>query len=160
MTKMKKYNIKNSEVQQINEPFALYLSGSKGSTFFDTPPSTIRGFLQKGVGISFFNRLQDFLGFSEETWADILSLSPKSIQRYKKNKDFKFKPIHSEKLLEIAEVLDTGREVFGDSGKFHLWLNTPCYALNNQKPVDLISDSYGKQMVIEELMRIEHGIFV
>lgn len=157
---MKKYTTKSTDSKKVEEPLSLYLTDIFSTSMFDSSPSKIRDFINKGVGFNFLNKLQLHLGFSEEKWADILSLSPKSLQRYRKEKDFKFKPIHSEKLVEIAEVVDAGLEVFGDNDKLYLWLSTPNFALGNQKPMDLISDSYGKQMVLEELVRIEHGIFV
>ena len=60
----------------------------------------------------------------------------------------------------MAEVTNVGKEVFGDLEKFKLWLNTPNFALGNVKPVELLRVSYGKEMVLGELNRIEHGIFV
>jgi putative toxin-antitoxin system antitoxin component (TIGR02293 family) len=80
------------------------------------------------------------------------------MQRYKAD-DSKFKPIHSEKILEIAEVARFGLEVFGDMESFKLWLNTPSFALGKMKPIDLLGDSYGKELVMTELTHIEYGIF-
>jgi uncharacterized protein (DUF2384 family) len=39
-----------------------------------------------------------------------------------------------------------------------MWLETPNFALGNQKPFELLKDSYGKEMVMGELTRIDHGI--
>ena len=69
-------------------------------------------------------------------------------------------PIHSEKIIEIAEVTKIGLDVFGNLEKLKLWLNTPNFALGNLKPIELLNDSYGKEMVIGELTRINHGILV
>lgn len=60
----------------------------------------------------------------------------------------------------MAEVTKVGLDVFGNIEKLKLWLNTPSYALGNLKPIELLKDSYGKEMVISELNRINHGIFV
>jgi putative toxin-antitoxin system antitoxin component (TIGR02293 family) len=59
----------------------------------------------------------------------------------------------------MAEVTKTGLDTFGDMEKFKHWLNTPNFALGGMKPIDLIRDSYGKDLVIGELTRINHGIF-
>ena len=59
----------------------------------------------------------------------------------------------------MAEVINLGMEVFDTMDKFKLWLETPNYALGNLKPYDLLKDSYGKEMVVGELTRVEHGIF-
>ena len=60
----------------------------------------------------------------------------------------------------MAEVTKVGLDVFGDMEKLKLWLNTPNYALGQLKPIELLKDSYGKEMVISELTRISYGILV
>ena len=85
-------------------------------------------------------------------------MSTKSLQRYKSDARA-FKPIHSEKIIEMAEVTEIGVEVFGDMEKFKQWLYTPNFALGKMPPMDLLADSYGKDLVISELNRINHGIF-
>jgi len=114
--------------------------------------------IRQGIPYSLFHLIQDFTPFSESDWADFLDISTKSLQRYKQV-DKNFKPIQSEKIIELTEVTSVGLEVFGDMDKFKLWLDTPNYALGKLKPVELLKDSYGKEMVISELTRINHGIF-
>lgn len=116
--------------------------------------------IRVGIPFTLYNEIKNITPFSDDDWAGILNVSTKSLQRYKQEKDFLFKPIHSEKIIEIAEVSLLGNQVFGDSSKFKLWLNTPSYALGNMLPIELLKDSYGKEMVLSELHRIDHGIFV
>jgi putative toxin-antitoxin system antitoxin component (TIGR02293 family) len=49
-------------------------------------------------------------------------------------------------------------DIFGSMDKFKLWLETPNFSLGNIKPLELLSDSYGMEMVINELTRINYGI--
>jgi putative toxin-antitoxin system antitoxin component (TIGR02293 family) len=58
----------------------------------------------------------------------------------------------------MAEVTQLGLEVFGSMEKLKLWLETPNFALGSLKPLELLKDSYGKEMVTEELTRINYGI--
>lgn len=118
----------------------------------------IVGLIRQGIPYSLFDVIQDFTPFSENDWAGFLDISTKSLQRYRQV-DKSFKPIQSEKIIELAEVTSIGLEVFGNMEKFKLWLDTPNYALGNLKPVELLRDSYGKDMVVSELTRINHGIF-
>ncbi len=60
----------------------------------------------------------------------------------------------------MAEVTNIGKEVLGKIEKFKLWLDTPNFALGNLKPMELLKDSYGKELVISELTHINHGILV
>jgi putative toxin-antitoxin system antitoxin component (TIGR02293 family) len=64
-----------------------------------------------------------------------------------------------ERIPELAEVIQLGLEVFGDVESLKRWLDTPVFALDNHKPADLLRDSFGKELVVGELTRIEHGIF-
>lgn len=116
--------------------------------------------IRAGIPYSLFNLIQLYTPFSDSDWADFLDISTKSLQRYKTNTDHHFKSIHSEKIIEMAEVTKVGLDVFGDMEKLKLWLNTPSFALGNLKPIELLKDSYGKELVISELIRINHGILV
>ncbi len=130
----------------------------KVDTFFNNKMHIV-GIIRDGVTYSFFDMLRTYAPFTEEDWAAFLGISTKSLQRYQKSMK-KFKPIHSEKIIEIAEVIHQGMEVFGDMNKLKLWLNTPNYALHNHTPKNLLSDSYGKELVLTELVHIDFGIFV
>lgn len=80
-------------------------------------------------------------------------------QRHQNDPNYHFKPIHTEKIIELVEVTHFGEEVFDFAEQFYLWLNTPSLALGNIKPAELLKDSYGKDLVMGELNRIDHGIF-
>lgn len=115
--------------------------------------------IREGVPYSLFNLIQNLTPFTEDNWADFLDISTKSLHRYKQTSK-SFKPIQSEKIIEMAEVTKVGLDVFGDMGKFKLWLETPNFSLGNLKPMELLKDSYGKELVISELTRINYGILV
>ncbi len=114
--------------------------------------------IRKGIPFDLFETIMRYSPFSLNDWAELLSVSKKSLQRYEQSKK-SFKSLQSEKIIEMAEVTNLGLEVFDDMDKFKLWLETPNFALGNMKPFDLLRDSYGKEMVIGELTRVEHGIF-
>lgn len=113
--------------------------------------------IREGVPYSLFNLIQDLTPFTEDNWADFLDISTKSLHRYKQNAK-SFKSIQSEKIIEMAEVTNVGLDVFGDMEKFKLWLETPNFSLGNLRPMELLKDSYGKELVISELTRINYGI--
>lgn len=116
--------------------------------------------IRTGIPYSLFDLIQNYTPFSENDWANFLDISTKSLHRYRSSPEHHFKPIHSEKIIEMAEVTKVGLDVFGTIEKLKLWLNTPSYALGKLKPIELLKDSYGKEMVISELNRINHGILV
>jgi putative toxin-antitoxin system antitoxin component (TIGR02293 family) len=115
--------------------------------------------IRAGIPYPLFDLIQQYAPFSEADWAGFLDVSTKSLQRYKQATK-RFKSIHSEKIIELAEVTQTGLDVFGGMAELKLWLSTPNFALGALKPIELLKNSYGKELVAGELVRINHGIFV
>ncbi len=115
--------------------------------------------IEEGLNYDSFKIISGSTSFRDSFWAEILGLSVKSLNRYKKLGKT-FKPIQSEKILEVAEVSSLGKTVFNNDEDFQLWLNTPNFALGNKKPIELIKTSYGKEMVVAELTNIDQGIFI
>jgi len=157
---------------QINKALNTYLrkieqSGkirlhSKNVTYkkFFTNRMLIVKSIRSGIPYSLFKHIKDITPFTENDWATFLDISTKSLQRYKKDSEYIFKPIHSEKIIELAEVTNLGKDVFDSNDQFYIWLNSSSLALGNLKPIELLKDSYGKEMVLNELNRIDQGIFV
>lgn len=116
--------------------------------------------VQAGLPYSIFELIQEQTPLTDSDWIEALGISSKSLQRYRAASDHIFKPIHSEKIIAMAEVSQLGVEVLGSLEKFELWLQTPSYALGNMKPRDLLMNSYGVDLVMTELTHIDHGIFV
>jgi putative toxin-antitoxin system antitoxin component (TIGR02293 family) len=155
--------------KKINQEISSLYKGIARQENLDVPKSgiTLTDFLadkmlvvsaiRQGVPYSLFHVIQEYAPFSEGDWADLLDLSTKSLQRYKQNARH-FGPLQSEKIIEVSEVTSLGLEVFGSMDKLKLWLHTPSYALGKLPPVELLKDSYGKELVVAELTRINHGI--
>lgn len=115
--------------------------------------------IESGLPYKSFEAIYKRSPFTQAFWAEALGLSIKSLNRYKQTEK-RFKPLQSEKIIELAEVSDLGKKVFGNDADFELWLSTPSLALGNSKPIDLIKNSYGKELVVTELTNIDQGIFV
>jgi putative toxin-antitoxin system antitoxin component (TIGR02293 family) len=111
--------------------------------------------IRQGIPTSLFMSINDMNQFS-----DLLDISLKSLQRYKKESDYVFRSIHSEKIIELMEVTAVGLEVFDTGEDFAAWLNSSSHALGNRRPIELLRDSYGKELVLNELHRIDQGVFV
>lgn len=116
--------------------------------------------IRQGIPTSLFMSIKDLTPFSDQEWSDFLDISLKSLQRYKKESDYVFRSIHSEKIIELMEVTVLGLEVFDSAADFASWLYTDSYALGNRRPMELLRDSYGKELVLSELQRIDQGVFV
>ncbi|MFW6363912.1 MAG: antitoxin Xre/MbcA/ParS toxin-binding domain-containing protein [Spirochaeta sp.] len=87
----------------------------------------------------------------------ILHVTERTIQR--KNDQDRLNEALSEHIIQIAEVYSRGSEVFDTTDDFQVWAETVNHALGNKTPIELLSSRYGAQMVLDELGRIEHGVF-
>ena len=155
----------------VNESIAQYAKSMDQQSYFsiNTKDITFSGFFENklllvkairfGIPQYLFDQIKKITPFSEEDWAEYLNVSTKTLQRHSKEPNYKYKSIHTEKIFELAEVTNFGKQVFDTTEQFHSWLNTPCYALAELKPAELLKDSYGKELVMRELNNIEHGIF-
>lgn len=170
MMSFKKKEKNKSRAQDLDKAVKTYVQTfEQHNTKVEEPSLSYSGFLKnkmliieairKGLSYDFFSKIKEVAPFSEKDWAEYLSLSKKTLQRYASENNFFFKPIHSEKIIELAEVTKLGKEVFDTQEQFYTWLNTPTISLNNLKPLELVKDSYGKEMVMDELNRIDQGIF-
>ena len=128
------------------------------SNFFENKMLVIKA-IRFGIPQNVFEKIQQITPFSEIDWAEYLDVSKKTLQRHRNDKYYSYKSIHTEKILELAEVTLFGKSVFDTKEQFYLWLNTPSYALGHLKPSELLKDSYGKELVMRELNNIEHGVF-
>ncbi len=63
------------------------------------------------------------------------------------------------KKIKLSEGISFGISVFDSPEQYNLWSNTPSLALNNMKHLELLMNSYDKEMVMSEINRIEYGIF-
>lgn len=156
--------------QKLSGELAVFLADTEAYEHFNVPKAiNYSDFLQNkillvfaiksGLPYTIFDLIQHSSPFSLQDWSEFLNISYKSLQRYKTNQT-RFKPIYAEKIFELAEVLDAGMDVFGDMEKLKRWLTTENYALGNLQPVELLKSSYGKDLVLAELIRIDHGILV
>lgn len=115
--------------------------------------------VKSGVPYVVWEEVKNNSIFDDKDWAGLLGVNVRTLQRYKNQKGFKFQTLQGEKIFEVAEVMNLGKEVFNDNSKFYSWLNTPSYALGSVKPVELLDTSYGIEIIKSELYAIEHGIF-
>lgn len=110
-----------------------------------------------GVTKTAVSNLAKYLTLTWKQLAELLPVTERTLQRYSDKKNFN--PIVSEQVLHIAEVTARGTQVFEDKTKFIVWLNSPHKAFSNTRPLSLLKTSFGAGLVMEELGRIEFGVY-
>ncbi len=112
---------------------------------------------RKGIPYKLFEEIVNTNSYSLKDWSKFLHLTERTIQRYKKEKK-KFEPIQSERIIDIAKLQLKGTELFGSNEIFGEWMNSKIIALGNIRPIELLDNSFGIEMLMDELGRIEHGV--
>ena len=113
--------------------------------------------VREGVQFSVFSKLLKRISFSLQEWSSFLHLSERTMQRYQKeNKTFDISS--SEKIIQITILYEFGVSVFVNKENFDSWLITKNVALGS-KPIELLDTVFGIEIINNELIKIEHGIF-
>ncbi len=93
--------------------------------------------------------------------ADVLDVAPRTLSRWTKHKknpkSISERKTDSLKILE--SLLKLGEKVLGSENELNQWLHNPVFALDGEKPVDLIKTESGRRRVEEALHQIEYGIY-
>lgn len=166
---MKKYTQAQNIQNLTNEPEAFYGLQNK----YDRIISVLGGSVQigqsinsdfdlieitrKGLPKSVVSTLSTILGISMEKMSDLIHVSHRTIQR-KSDTDL-LNVYSTEQILEIAEVISRGIEVLGTLESFTSWLHSEIRHLDHQKPVSFLDTSFGTNLILNTLGRIEFGIY-
>lgn len=137
--------------------FKLMGVGESASKKINTRMELI-GLAEEGLPKESIDSLMQTLELSLKEFAELLPISLRTLQRQKKNEKLdKYTSVH---LIEIAETIARGIEIFNSKDKFLNWLKRPNIALGGIYPLDLLSTSLRIQLLREEIERIEYGLFV
>jgi len=110
-----------------------------------------------GVTKSAVSHLADYLSLSWKQVADLLPVTERTLQRYAAGQHLN--SAVSEQVLHIAQVIAKGTEIFKDKDKLIIWLNTPHTVFYGKTPFTMLSSHFGMELVLEELGRIEFGVY-
>ncbi len=128
-----------------------------GVAYQSTSEMTLVDLARKGISKKSLLKIADVGSISVKQLADLLPVSLRTIQRY--DNDDLLSPEISSHALSIAEVLAKGLEIFDHKKQLQRWLHTPSVAFRMQTPLSLLDTSFGARMVIDELGRLEHGVY-
>ncbi len=113
--------------------------------------------IRKGVSKKAMDRLMEITGITPKEMAFIIRVSDRTLRRYKSQT--LLNPEQSERVVELARLYSRGEQVFGNLESFKEWMNSTVMALGNKKPKEFLDTSLGINILMDELGKIEHGIF-
>lgn len=175
----KKFTIENEPITSIVEsPAAVYTLAASSNPFLNLvrsiflllgipnessahPPiknnADFIDIIRDGIPRKSIDHLMENTGLTVVEISNIIRTSDRTLRRYTAKQ--KLNPEQTERILELARLYSRGEEVFGQMEKFKSWMNNPVMALGNKKPKEFLDTSIGIELLMNELGRIEHGIF-
>lgn len=115
------------------------------------------GCIRVGVPKKALDNIMDVTGISVQEISQIIGTSDRTLRRYSSAQ--KLNPEQSERVIELARLYSRGEEVFGNLESFKVWMNNPVPALGNKTPKTFLDTSLGIDMLMDEIGRIEQGVF-
>jgi putative toxin-antitoxin system antitoxin component (TIGR02293 family) len=88
-----------------------------------------------------------------------VGISLRTYQRRMDALDKKLSLEQSGRTWKFAEILGRAIELFGSPGEAEEWLERPAMALEQRKPIDLLSTPAGGEFVEDHLTRLEYGVY-
>jgi putative toxin-antitoxin system antitoxin component (TIGR02293 family) len=113
--------------------------------------------IRTGIPKQAMTHLMQVTDMSLTEMASIVHTSDRTLRRYGPQQ--KLSQEQSERMIELAKLYSRGETVFGSIEKFKNWMNTTLLPFGNKKPKEYLDTSIGIGMIMDELGRIEHGIF-
>lgn len=113
---------------------------------------------RQGIPYNLYQAIKDRSPIGENEWATLLATSSKTLQRHARD-NRPFKGLHAQRIVQVFEAVFMGLETFDDSLRLGFWLSQPNHALGGVKPIELLSDAYGTELVLGELHRVQRGLF-
>ena len=65
----------------------------------------------------------------------------------------------SEKAVNIARLYSLGEKVFGSKEEFNKWMNGRVPSLGKQRPKEYLDTTSGINLLMDELGRMQHGVY-
>lgn len=101
----------------------------------------------------------DFFEYKQKDVAQFLDVDSSTISRWK-TKGTDIGALRTKAILDVDEIIAKGVRVFGSEDSFKEWLNTTNHALGDQKPIELLKNPYGVEMVEEAIDALSWGVYI
>jgi putative toxin-antitoxin system antitoxin component (TIGR02293 family) len=144
MAKMQRYTQK-IKPQKLEEPAMPYLRARKQLEVAD-------------YNFKKLKKVIDLVPFTQAEWANMLHLSERTLQRYAKNNS-SFEGIYTDRILLLQEMINLGLETFTGADNFYSWLKKDKPVLGQTLNFESLYSDRGIQEVIDQLTRIQYGVY-
>ena len=118
--------------------------------------------LSRGLPRSALNRLITNTGMlrDRDFLQAAIGLSARTSQRHKAALDVPLSTDQSGRAWKFAEILSKATAVFGTQEAAERWLAEPAVALEQNRPIDLLSTQTGTEQVENLLVQLEYCVYI
>jgi putative toxin-antitoxin system antitoxin component (TIGR02293 family) len=113
--------------------------------------------IRAGVPMQAMFHLMKIADISLKEMSLIIHTSDRTLRRYTAHQ--KLSQEQSERMVEMARLYSRGIEVFGAIDSFREWMDTRLLPFGNKTPKEFLDTSLGIAMIMDEMGKIQHGIF-
>ncbi|MEN9685282.1 MAG: hypothetical protein RLZZ28_1068 [Bacteroidota bacterium] len=121
-------------------------------------PTEKKGVTVAEMSYKKLKKIADKVPFTQTEWAHILHLSERTLQRYAKNNG-SFEGIYTDRIILVEELIRLGLETFVDRSAFYAWLKKEKTIMGQQLGFDALYTERGIQELIQQLNRVQYGIY-
>jgi len=123
----------------------------------DTAERTPVEIIERGLPYEEVERLAAEIELSMEELCRIIPVSRRTLARFRGS----LLDAHLSDHIYIArKVFERAAEVMESPDNARLWLKTPNYAFRFKRPLEYLSSLTGSLELLDELGRLQHGVFV
>jgi putative toxin-antitoxin system antitoxin component (TIGR02293 family) len=115
--------------------------------------------IRKGLPGETVAALAGKLDVPKKDLAGWLHTTPRTLQRHIESGS-NLSPDLSDRVAQLIRVYCRALEIFQDEVRATVWLKSPNYALGDISPTALLDTIPGIELVLDELGRIEQGVFI
>ncbi len=105
-----------------------------------------------------FKKLTDLMPFTQSEWASMLHLSERTLQRYAKS-NASFEAIYTDRILLLQKMIRLGLETFVSAEVFYQWLKKEKQVMGHSIGFSSLLSEKGIQEIIDQIGRIQYGIY-
>jgi putative toxin-antitoxin system antitoxin component (TIGR02293 family) len=112
----------------------------------------------ENLPFSFAQRVSKDLAFDARDFAAVLEVAPKTLTRWRQ-KERQLSLQQSDRVRILEGIFKLGEDVLGSREGVRSWLQSPVFALDGSRPIDLVKTETGRRRVENALHQIEFGMY-
>lgn len=122
-------------------------------------PVAVHEFLEAGLPRRALLRAMQSAGIPAAELLPVFGISTRTFMRLKSEPDKLLDAEQSGRVWQFAELLTKAEDVLGSSERAVDWMLKPAMALENRRPIELLTTPVGTHLVDDVIERMRYGVY-